>query len=273
MNALENVKLRKTIKKSHDELNVNHSTNNQQTTAESVSVDKTSSNDELNLPSPTTTTTTATTPTNNGKLANRLSMFEQQNTGLPVTPSNLKFQLKKTPTINNAIEVGESLAEETPTPTTVEDHEKPKQTSPTNKPLPPPNKPARPAFNNGSNINNNFKAEQPSIPAALVVKLRPVNTTNTSTTNSNHTSNINAVTTSPTTNQIENKLLNKVNGSNSGATAAEQEKRSSVREIVQMLSSEESKVINKIFFRIYDRVSLIGSVQILASMYRHRLGF
>ncbi len=231
MNALENVKLRKTIKKSHDELSVTSA----QTVEASGPVDrestaKASSNDELSLPS--STNATASTPTTNGKLANRLSMFEHSNGANPATPSGLKFQLKKTPaalssdTPTLSERVAESEATTSEAPAVVE-----KQPSPPNKPPPPPNKPLRSA---GGATNSSASKPDAPLPAALTVKLRPVNGTSNA--------SVTGPVTSPasTTNQIENKLLNKVNES-SGAPA-DQAKRSSVREIVQMLSSEESKV-------------------------------
>jgi hypothetical protein len=119
-----------------------------------------------------------------------------------------------------------------------------------NKPL-PPNKPPRPAFGSSK--------VEPVLPAALTVKLRPINGNNSTASSngvqngssSNNTSTSNGSTTNGTTtatastNQIENKLLAKVNGANAASLdSKEHEKRSSVREIVQMMSSEESKVIS-----------------------------
>lgn len=227
LNDLENIKLRKTIKlKSADE-----------SPSSGEHTQKAGSTDELSN-TPTTTSSASS------RVANRLSMFEHQ------INSGTKLQLgKKTPSTSDQVEYNQSSSVENlldevtnssppsapavpPKPST-----SPSSSSGAAKPAPPPNKPLRPAFNNTTNSNtsnannNNNTAPTGIVPslAALNVKLRPV-----STNNSNQTATSSAGSNST---NIENKLISKVNGSNT----ADQEKRSSVREIVQMLS-EESKV-------------------------------
>ena len=254
LNALENVRLRPTIKRPKAPGSAEDSPVAEASNTGSISTSvataapitepstKTSSNDELNT-------------AGSGRFANRFSMFEQQSASSSSGVTNspvIKFPLKKTahnenPQQTDTTPVNQNSNDEDNNET-VHKHV---SSVGLNKPT-PPSKPPRPAFGapNLNNANGNNKTEV-NAPAALTVKLRPVaanynsttstnnSTSNTTTaitlSNNNSTANVPSSSLSSTTNQIENKLLNKANNS-------DQEKRSSVREIVQMLSAEESKV-------------------------------
>lgn len=234
LNALENVRLRRTIR-----------VKNNPTTDETVvpATTPVSSN---------TQTTTVNTPTptsaNNqpNKLGSRFSMFESSN------PNNLKPAKKQTDADMN------ELAEETNTEVSAGSN---KTTPVLHKPLPPlpPAKPPRPAYNPivPTIPGKSDQAQAPN----MLVKLRPVSTINN---NSNGTLNSNCstnISTNSKPNLITNennipigiKLTNSAVSTSSasdmsklvsGKSASEQEKhdkRSSVKELVQLMS-EESKV-------------------------------
>lgn len=192
-----------------------------------------------------TTTTTTTTPLNtnnttpvsgsaNGKLANRFSIFENQNQQPAFTKS-----FKTRPQIDTI----EQIKDEEETQTT------PVVINSSNKPLPPvpPSKPPRPTYNPpiGKSDQNQTAS---AVAANMLVKLRPVSTNlNTNQSNkqqSNIITNENNVAigiklqpasiNSNNSNSSDSKPVTKTN-------STDQDKRSSVKEIVQMLS-EESKV-------------------------------
>lgn len=168
---------------------------------------------EESIPNPTTPMSnnhqTATTPSSApNKLGQRFSMFE----------GNKLNQIKKLEINQENIEENGQETIQTTTNTKI------------TKPLPPlpPSKPIRPLFNQQSSINGStnkpsvLKEDQPK-PPAIMVKLRPVN--------GNTTKELNN----------ENNVAAAISMSNSNENG-QPEKRTSVKEIAQMLN-EESKVI------------------------------
>jgi len=166
---------------------------------------------EESIPNPTTPMSnnhqTATTPSSApNKLGQRFSMFE----------GNKLNQIKKLEINQENIEENGQETIQTTTNTKI------------TKPLPPlpPSKPIRPLFNQQSSINGStnkpsvLKEDQPK-PPAIMVKLRPVN--------GNTTKELNN----------ENNVAAAISMSNSNENG-QPEKRTSVKEIAQMLN-EESK--------------------------------
>jgi epidermal growth factor receptor substrate 15 len=167
--------------------------------------------------------TSSTTTTASSKLANRLSMFEQTGSIISMNPKPYKRNDLVSNSNNSSSDSASSPNQENNTNSS-ESNPQLDASSKTSKPLPPipPLKPrttAPVAISNKIATTSNDQPTQPNI----FVKLRPVNTNNT-----NPAANGNSELSS---NNEEKPIVNRL----------DKEKRSSVKEVVQMFS-EESKV-------------------------------